>query len=346
MVRPAVGFVVGSLVAAALVASCAGTEPLQPFESSNKSWPAPPDTRRIAFVGEFTRSADLGIKPGVWGRLVDLAAGSHEDAMVRPMAVAAADDNNTIYVADPGARCVHRFDLLRARYACLSLRRNRMLVSPVGLTVTPDGTLYVSDSSLGALYRLESGDKWLEPFGDPSDLQQPTGLAWDEGAMQLLVTDTGAQSIKAFDASGNLLREFGRRGGMPGEVNYPTYLWLDSGNELLVTDSLNFRIQRFDERGEFISSFGENGDKAGSLARPKGVATDAYGHVYVIDALFHAMQIFDGEGGLLMSIGTRGRESGQFWLPNGIYISADNTIYVADSYNRRVQVFRYVGPGA
>lgn len=336
----------GSFVAAAMIASCAGTELLQPFESARKTWPAPPDAQRIAFVGEFTGSADLGIKPGLWSRLVDLAAGSHEDVMVRPMAVAAADDNNLIYVADPGAHCVHRFDLVRARYACLGLRRNRLLVSPVGLALTPDGTLYVSDSSLAALYRLDSGEKWLEPFGDPSELQQPTGLAWDEGASQLIVTDTAAQSVKVFDANGKLVRDFGRRGGLPGEVNYPTYLWLDSDNELLVTDSLNFRIQRFGTGGEFISAFGQNGDKPGSLARPKGIATDAFGHVYVIDALLHAMQIFDSRGGLLMSIGTRGRESGQFWLPNGIYITANNTIYVADSYNRRVQVFRYVGPEA
>jgi sugar lactone lactonase YvrE len=344
--RPATRFVIGQLLLASLITSCAVSEQLRPFESSGKTWPEPPDVQRITHVGEFARSSDLGIKPGVWSRLVNLAAGSRDDTMVRPMAVAASNDNSVIFVADPGARCVHRFDLIRARYACLTLRNQRTLVSPVGLAVAAEGTLYVSDSSLGALYRLQAGDKWLEQFGDASDLQQPTGLAWDEEVGQLIVTDTGSQSIKAFDTNGKLVREFGRRGGRPGEVNYPTYLWLDSGKELLVTDSLNFRVQRFDDEGEFINTFGSNGDTAGSLARPKGVATDTFGHVYVIDALFHSMQIFNSEGNLLLSVGNRGQEPGEFWLPNGIYISGDNTIYVADSYNRRVQVFRYVGPEA
>jgi sugar lactone lactonase YvrE len=337
-------FITGILGVSALLASCAGTQPLDPFGASLKAWPEPPDTQRIALVGEFARSADLGIRRSVWGRLIDFAAGSRDDAMVRPMAVVASDDNQTIFVADPGAHCVHHFDLVDARYACLSLRGGLSLVSPVGLAVTPDGALFVSDSTLGALYRLEPGAKWLEPFGDPSDLQQPTGLAWDNGERELIVTDTGAQSIKAFDADGKLIREFGQRGGMPGDVNYPTYVWLDSDSELLVTDTLNFRVQRFGEDGTFISTFGQNGDTAGSLPRPKGIATDTYGHIYVVDALFHAMQIFDSEGRLLLSIGTRGPEAGQFWLPNGIHISGDNTIYVADSYNKRVQVFRYVGP--
>ena len=41
--------------------------------------------------------------------------------MIRPMAVAATGDNDMVYVADPDAQCVHRYDLARARYECLRL---------------------------------------------------------------------------------------------------------------------------------------------------------------------------------------------------------------------------------
>jgi sugar lactone lactonase YvrE len=329
-----------------LLTSCVGGGQMVAFDNPGRVWPEPPDMQRIAFVGEFSGSSDLGIKPGVWARMVSLVAGGRDDVMVRPMAVVSAQDDSVIYVADPGARCVHRYDLQRSKYTCLTMHNNQALVSPVGLTLSSDGRLFVSDSRLGAIFQLKVGDKWLEEFTVANELLQPTGIAWDERAQLLVVTDTGTQSIKAFDASGTLVWQFGERGGLPGQVNYPTYSWLDTGSELLLTDSLNFRVQRFAEDGRFISSFGQNGDSAGSFARPKGVATDSYGHVYVVDALSHSIQLFNRDGALLLSIGEQGQEAGQFWLPNGIHISGDNTIYVADSQNRRIQVFRYVGPDA
>jgi len=333
-----------ALVTLALLAACASSSLVEPFATESKAWPEPPEVKRIAFVGEFSGSSDLGIKEGLWSRIVSFTAGARNNAMVRPMAVATTVDGKVIFVADPDARCVHRYDMQRGRHTCLTISRQESLVSPIGLTVTDDGYLYVSDSRLGRLYRMPVEGKRLEEFSVSSALKQPTGIFWDNSSALLYVTDTGTQSIKAFDANGVLVQEFGERGDEPGQVNFPTYLWLDSEQELLVTDSLNFRIQRFDESGKFGHSFGEHGDRAGNLARPKGVATDSYGHIYVIDALFHSLQVFNRQGELLISIGERGQEPGQFWLPNGIFISKDNTIYVADSYNRRVQVFRYVGP--
>lgn len=329
-----------------VLASCATSTVRDPFAVEGAGWPDPPAEKRIAYVAEFSNAADLGIEPGFWQQIVSAVAGGDDDGMVRPMAVVASDDGATIVVADPDARCVHRYDLRDRRYRCLAISRDQRLVSPVGLAMTAGGRLYVSDSQLGRIYQVGSGEKWLQQVPLEVELAQPTGIRWDEDSALLYVTDTGTQSIKVFDVDGRLVKEFSERGNQPGQLNYPTYLWIDAGRELLVTDSLNFRIQRLSKDGEFIRAFGENGDKHGSLPRPKGVATDSLGHVYVVDALFHALQIFDREGQLLLAIGRRGQGPGEFWLPNGIHVSGDNTIYVADSYNRRVQVFRYVGPDA
>ena len=130
---------------------------------------------------------------------------------------------------------------------------------------------------------------------------------------------------------------------MPGQLNFPTYLWLAPPSELLVTDTLNFRIQRFDADDGVLGAFGQAGDATGSLARPKGVAVDRHGNIYVMDGVLNALQIFDREGRLLLAIGEQGQGPGQFWLPSGIFVTADDLIFVADSYNRRVQVFRYLG---
>ena len=324
------------------LAACAASEPLQPFEGQGQVWPEPPERARISFVGEFTSASDLGIKPGFWGRIVSFAAGARNEQLVRPMAVAATADSRTVYVADPDARCVHRFDLDRSRYNCLAPSRSESLGSPVGLALTDAGRLYVADSLLQGIYVLEPGEKWLQRLELGASLEQPTGIAWDEDTGTLYVADTAAQVVKIFAADGSFVNEFGGRGGQPGQFNFPTYLWLDGGGELVVTDSLNFRVQRFDSGAGYISAFGENGDRPGDFARPKGVAVDRSGHVYVVDGLFHAVQIFDRAGTLLLVIGEQGQERGKFWLPNGIFVTDDDTIFVTDAYNRRVQVFRYL----
>lgn len=323
--------------------ACASGPNVTPFATEGRTWPEPPDPPRIAFVQAFARPADLGIRPGFWGRLVSVVAGAPKNAMVRPMDVVATTGGGMIYVADPDARCVHRFDLERSRYDCLGLSRDESLGSPVGLAITPAGRLYVADSMLRGIYTIGAGEKHLERLAISAELRQPTGVAWDEDAGILFVTDTGAQTIKAFMPGGEQVLGFGERGTGPGQVNYPTYLWLPGDGELIVTDSLNFRVQRFATDGEFLHAFGKNGDQAGDFARPKGVATDSQGHIYVVDALFNGVQIFDRQGGLLLAFGEQGQGPGQFWLPNGIHVTPDNMIFVADAYNRRVQVLRYIG---
>ena len=251
-----------------------------------------------------------------------------------------------IFVADPDARCVHRYDLRKRRYTRLVTSSGELLLSPVGLAVTEDGRVFVSDSQLGRIFQADLDSKRLSPFAVTPALVQPTGIFWDDAQSRLYVTDTGRQAIVVLDALGQQVQKIGERGNQQGQLNFPTYLWMDTNSDLLVTDSLNFRIQRFAHDASFLSEFGENGSQPGEFSRPKGIATDSFGHIYVVDALMHSMQIFSPAGDLLLAVGGQGRGEGEFWLPNGIFITGDDTIFVADSYNKRVQVFRYVGTGS
>lgn len=327
-----------------LLAACATTEVESPFSATGPVWPPLPQQARVAFVGEFSDQSDLGIVPTFWERVVSLTAGDDDTRMTRPMAVAATSDSRVIFVADPEAGCVHRYDLRKGRYDCLTADNKANEIRAVGLAVIEDRWLIVADSQQGQLYRAGIEDNALQEFSVSKELDQPTGIFWHAGSDRLFITDTGRQSVLELDSLGNLKRIIGERGSAPGKFNYPTYLWVDDRGELLVTDSLNFRLQRFGVDGKFLSTFGENGDMPGDFSRPKGVATDQYGHIYVIDALMHSMQIFNRDGQLLLTIGEQGQGVGEFWLPNGVFVTQDNTIFVADAYNRRVQVFRYIGP--
>lgn len=341
---PIIGRAALLLILVVALTACATGTAVDPFGSGGRVWPESPNTARIEFVREFSSFADFGIRVSLWDRVVQAAAGKGSDRMIRPMAVAMTSDGSTIYVADPDARCVHRYEIVKGRYACLKSKGSVALASPVGLAMTDDGSLFVSDSESGVIFHVPAGRKWLEPVDLQVELKQPTGIFWDQELQQLFVIDTALQKVWSFSRAGEPVREFGKRGSSPGQVNFPTYLWVAGDGELLVTDSLNFRVQRFERDGTFLGAFGTVGDHAGDFARPKGIATDSHGHVYVVDALFHAMQVFNPDGVLLLTVGGQGQGQGEFWLPNGIFITDTNLIFVADTYNKRIQVFRYVGP--
>ncbi len=325
-----------------VVVGCAAPTALRPFDAAGQQWPLPPDPARVRYVTSFSTSSDLGIEPSAWSRLVRLIAGKETEGMVRPMAVAATADGDLIAVADPGAHCVHRFDLRRRHYDCLVAGSGSVLTSPVGITIAQDGRLFVADSSLDTVFVAQSSDGYLKPLMLSPSPRQPTGVAIGTDG-ELFVSSTGTHSVRRYDATGQLIREYGERGTGRGQMNYPTYIWFAAPTELVVADTLNFRVQRFDVNQGVLGAFGNAGDGTGDLARPKGIAEDRHGHVYVVDGLHHAVQVFDRDGLLLLVIGGQGQGEGEFWLPSGIFITVRDLIFVADSYNRRVQVFRYVG---
>ena len=314
--------------------------PLKPEEQAPLVWPDLPDPPRIAYVGQFSRPDDFGIAKGFFQQLGELIFGGSEARLIRPMAVVAT--NGVVYVADPGANGVHRFDRTAARYELIVAEGGYALPSPVGLALGSEGEVYVADSDLAQVLVIRPGAKAATPLALPQ-MAQPTGIAFDKGSGNLYVVDTGAHRVNVFKRDGALAFAFGGRGEAKGEFNYPTLIWLDPAGRLYVTDSLNFRIQTFDLQGKYLSGFGQVGDASGDNIRPKGVATDSHGHVYVVDALHNALQIFDTRGRYLLSVGGIGNDRGEFWLPAGIFIGDNDTIYIADSYNQRIQVLRYIG---
>jgi sugar lactone lactonase YvrE len=332
------------ILAMCLVLGLAACTPPSPQVSEPETpliWPSAPDPPRIAYVRAFSRPDDLGISKGFWQRLVDAVFGESEARLIRPMAVVAV--GTVIYVADPGARGVHRFDPVNGRHELLRAPRDVPLPSPVGLARGADGEVYVTDSVLGKVFVLRPDEKAATELALGAALGQPTGIAFDPASRRLFVVDTSAHRIEIFERDGKHVASIGKRGTENGEFNYPTLIWRSAQGQLYVTDSLNFRIQILNERGQYVAKFGRHGDGTGDLARQKGVATDRFGHIYVVDSLFHAVQIFDPTGAFLLSVGAIGHARGEFWLPTGIFISEDDTVYVADSYNQRVQVFRYIG---
>lgn len=305
-------------------------------------WPYPPAEPKLTYIMSFSRPADLGIKKGLTQKLQELISGPKNIHLVRPMAIVVGSAGE-VYVADPGAGGVHKFDIGGSNYQLIQRKNGRTLPSPVALAVGPDGEVYVSDSLLGGLFVIEPEAKEAVLLPMRVLIAQPTGVAVDPSSGRIYLVDTGDHKVKVFTRDGTFLKSFGIRGTGDGEFNFPTMIWRNQKGHFLIADSLNFRIQVFDEEGQFLFKFGEPGSVTGSHAQPKGIATDSEGNIYVVDSLFNTMQVFDPLGQFLLNVGQQGHEKGEFWLPTGIFIGERDTIYIADSFNHRIQVFRYIG---
>ncbi len=300
-------------------------------------WPLPPEKPRIEYRYSLSSKTDLGIEKSFLRKVWDFIVGAKDDnqRVVQPAGVA-VDMQGRIYVTDPGAQCVHVFDMREKSYAQITETISGTFSWPLGIAIGNDGSIYVSDAVRKEVVVFSSD--WRPTGSIRYEFERPTGIAVK--ADRIYVADTPLHKIVVFDLNGRFLFEFGKRGSGPGEFNFPVHL--SGGKDLYVVDAMNHRVQVMSDSGKSLNQFGEVGNVVGTFASPKGIAIDKEGHVYVTDALFDALQIFDPKGMVLLSVGGSGRGPGEFQSPGGIFVDHQNNIYVVDSINRRIQVFRYL----
>lgn len=338
------------LVAAAL-ASPLGAEAPSPAAGAPTpapaalEWPLPPAAPRLRYVASITGLPRKAKASGVAKLLrfllgVDWSGPGRARPLVRPTGLFARD--GVVYVADPGAEGVFRYDEAAGKGRWLDAGRRPKLVSPVAVAVADDGRVFVADSALGSVAILDKDGKRIgELRGDPEGMGRPVGLALAPD--RLFVSDVDRHRVSAYDLKGLFLYSFGHRGSAGDDLNFPTYLWYDAPTKRLwVCDSGNFRLRSFDPEGRPLDAFGENGDRPGYLARPRGLALDSEGHVYSMDGALEAMQVFDSRGRLLLFLGEEGAQAGEFALPGGVFVDGADRVLVADTYNGRVEIFQYL----
>jgi DNA-binding beta-propeller fold protein YncE len=334
------GRAAATLALCLLLAGCAAHQPFREHSPGRgPAWSPPALSGEITWFRSIGNYPDAGITPGFWKSLASFLFGGEETEIGRPYGVL-MDDGDRLLVVDAGRRLVHVMDTRGNRYDVIGKREGQpVFQTPIGIASDGEGHLYITDSEAGTVYRYDLAERLLSPF--IVNLMRPTGIAYNRTNRLLYVSETAAHQIVVFDLKGRERHHIGRRGEGPGQLNYPTDLFIDRAGVLYVTDPINARIQVMSAAGAFIRSFGRAGDAPGEFSKPKGVAVDAAGHIYVCDALRDSVQVFDPTGRLLVEFGTQGQEDGAFWMPSGLYIDDSGMIYVADTYNRRIQVFRY-----
>lgn len=332
--------VCGLLLLTLFIGGCSAKRVSSTDEIESLEWSGPYDSLLIRWVGEIGDYRDTGLKLGVFKRLGTFLFGERTERIVKPYGIHAIGSQQLL-VSDPGLSAVHLMDIAGGDYRVITGGDADLLTLPVGVTSDGQENAYITDSAAGRIYAYDLKKKFLKQFNvDP--VARPTGIAFSANNWLIYVSDTTAHQIIAFGVDGQERFRFSGRGSGPGELNYPTDLWVDNSGRVIVTDSLNARLVIFSAGGEFLEEVGTRGHAAGYMDKPKGVAVDSDGHYYVCDALKDAVQVYDRDGHYLFKFGDQGQGQGQFWMPAGIFIDENDKIYVADAYNHRVQVFQYL----
>ena len=178
-----------------------------------------------------------------------------------------------------------------------------LFVQPHGLTVDKQGNVWVTDDQAKGgkglqVFKFSPDGKVLltlgkkgaiatgaEGFGAPtSAIVAPNGDIFVADGHNGCNCD--ASRIVKFTKDGKFIKEFGKKGSGPGELNLPHALAFDAKGRLFVADRSNNRIQIFDQEGNFIDAWAQFGRPSGIfitrdilyVSDSESKDADGYGH--------------------------------------------------------------------
>jgi sugar lactone lactonase YvrE len=251
------------------------------------------------------------------------------------------------------------------------------LMSPEGIVVAPDGSVYVSDYVGGYVFELgPSGLVAIAGTGQGGDgglalnasVKTPAGLALDSNG-NLFVVEQCLQRIRRIDPNGIIAtfagnghagcgpsnaapNNFSGDGGAATSagLSSPLGLAFDSSGALYVGDTGSAHVRRIDLNGT-ISSLDTSSLTIG-ISYPGYLAFDASGNLYVSDRTLGpgtgSCRIVrfnpDGKSSVVAGTGTCGYGgdggaalAAQLNDPNGIAFDSAGNLYFADSNNHRIR---------
>ncbi|MBM3881161.1 MAG: DUF2341 domain-containing protein [Verrucomicrobia bacterium] len=220
------------------------------------------------------------------------------------------------------------------------------LNGPYGMTLGPDGHLYVTSSGQNGSpspntpnailrFNLATG-AYLGPFvpSGTGSLNDPRGVVWSPDGSVLNVNSLGNQKLKRYSDSGAFLGD--NSGTLPTPNSYTLHQGSTIGPDglLYVADQANKRILRYHPlTGAFVSVFATG---LGSNAR--GLRFGPDGHLYVAFDVDARVSRYNGSTGAFLShfVPSNSSAYGQF---TGLGFGPDGHLYVCSVTKNKIFKF-------
>jgi DNA-binding beta-propeller fold protein YncE len=208
------------------------------------------------------------------------------------------------------------------------------LDAPYGITFNSSGKMIVSEWGINRVSILDENRQKIESFR-ADQMKSPAGIAIDN---EDHIYVSSLNMLRKFTSSGELIKEFGQRGGVKGKLESPRGLAIhDKDKQLYVCDRYVHRIQVFDLDLNFVRSIGSRGKGKGEFDAPFDVTFDTAGNMYVAEFGNKRIQVMDTSGQFIRTFAEE--EDG---LPTGLYIVKDK-VYISDFSHDSLLVYTTSG---
>ena len=213
----------------------------------------------------------------------------------------------------------------------------RAMVSPFAVCTDQGNRVFVADNGAKLIHVMDLKTRkyaqW-KPSKKEKPFEQLVGIAYDP-AGRLLVSDSAAGVIFAFDVNGKLLGELGA-----GLLDRPCGVAVQAGTgRIFVADVAAHQVVILSPDGQLLQRLGRRGFAPGEFNYPTNLALDSQNRLYVSDSMNFRVQQLSAELLPLRLIGGQGDTPGYFGQPKGVAIDRDDHLYVVDSRHENVQIF-------
>jgi streptogramin lyase len=235
--------------------------------------------------------------------------------------------------------------------------------NPYGLTIGPDGALYICEIDAHKVTRLDLKTKEHSDF---APFKQPYEVRFDRKGI-MYVDDMPGQVVQRVDPKTKTITTIAGTGspGFAGDggpaaqaqFNQPHSIAFDRDGALLICDIANHRIRRLDMKTMTISTYSGTGEKklptegaklqGTPLFGPRAIAFDRTGNMFIVLREGNAVYKVDRKSGEIHRFAGTGEKGytgdGASALeaklngPKGISCAPDGSVYIADTENHAIR---------
>lgn len=253
-----------------------------------------------------------------------------------------ADPDGSILVVDKAGR-VQRFaddGTYISEWRMPEIKQGK----PVGLTVHPDGRVFVADTHYHRVLIFNREGDVVGSFGSKGtgdgQFRLPTDVAVDAQGYIYVSEYQGNDRITKWTPDLQFVEVIGAEPIDGKRLARPAGMAIDDEQTLWVADACNHRLVRFTLDGKVLSTVGRFGRGAGELRYPYDIDVSPEGTIFVCEYGGDRLQWFSKDGRSLRVWGQSGRAPGDLSGPWGAAYGRNGLVYVVDSINSRIQIVR------